>query len=133
MNFKVSPNVHEDGAKAAELLAEGVETLVQVLPLFDSGFGSLYDLRHLNPAHALRLSPHIDRLHVEGGRVSVDDRNLRALLKGGPNRARWEYHRVHLHQLFQMANVIAPQYASTWNLFFDRWLAYMWGFRSGHN
>ncbi|VDL19477.1 unnamed protein product [Hymenolepis diminuta] len=130
---KVSSNVHEDGAKAAELLAEGVETLVHVLPLFDSGFGSLYDLRHLNPAHALRLSPHIDRLHVERGRVSVDNRNLQALLKGGPNRARWEYHRVHLHQLFQMANVIAPQYASTWNLFFDRWLAYMWGFRSGHN
>nr|CUU99378.1 hypothetical transcript [Hymenolepis microstoma] len=130
---KTGPIGHENGTIATELLTEGVETLARVLPLFDSGFGSFYDLRHLNPAHALRLSPHIERLRVERGRVNVGDQNLQALLKGGPNRARWQYHRVHLQQLFQMANVIAPQYASTWNLFFDRWLAYMWGFRSGHN
>ncbi|VDN99758.1 unnamed protein product [Rodentolepis nana] len=130
---KASPVGYENGSIATELLTEGVETLARVLPLFDSGFGSFYDLRHLNPAHALRLSPHIERLRMEKGRVNVGDQNLQALLKGGPNRARWQYHRVHLQQLFQMANVIAPQYASTWNLFFDRWLAYMWGFRSGHN
>ncbi|KAM7536465.1 hypothetical protein Aperf_G00000083246 [Anoplocephala perfoliata] len=132
---KASLNGSEDGVKAAQLLAEGLETLVHVLPLFDSGTGSFYDLRHLRPEHALRLSPQIDRLKVGGGitRVSLDDQNLRALLKGGPNRARWQYHRIHLMQLFQLANVIAPQYASTWNLYFDRWLAYSWGFRSGHN
>ena len=34
-------------AKAGQLYRDGVQTLQKLLPLFDSGFGSLYDLRHL--------------------------------------------------------------------------------------
>lgn len=34
-------------AKAAQLYRQGVQSLHKLLPLFDSGFGSLYDLRHL--------------------------------------------------------------------------------------
>lgn len=116
--------------KAKHLLADGIRTLAQVLPLYDSGIGSFYDLRHLSLSHSFRLAPRIGRL-VSSGRAR--EKTLRALLKAGPNRARWEYHKVHLQQLHQLALVIAPQHADLWNMYFDRWLAYMWGFRSGHN
>lgn len=106
-----------------------------MLPLFDSGAGSFYDLKHLSLTHAFVLTPRIDRLEPRGEILKEEAKKatLRALLKGGPNRARWEYHRVHLQLLYQLANVIAPEHAVLWNTFFDRWLAYMWGFRSDHN
>ncbi len=118
----------EGVAEATALLNDGVSTLSQLLPLFDSGFGSFYDLRHLSLEHAYRGSPEIVRLISRG-----DDATLRLLSLSGPNRARWSYHRIHLLQLYQLAHSIAPKHARLWNLFFDRWLAYSWGYRSRHN
>ncbi|KAL5106253.1 D-glucuronyl C5-epimerase [Taenia crassiceps] len=121
-------------ARASQLLEDGVATLARVLPLYDSGTGSFYDLRHLSLAHAFRLSPHLESLKwSEQGVAKTKIQTLQALLKAGPNRARWQYHRVHLSQLHQLATAIAPQHADLWHIFFDRWLAYLWGFRSGHN
>ncbi|KAH9282231.1 D-glucuronyl C5-epimerase [Echinococcus granulosus] len=121
-------------ARASQLLEEGVGTLVRVLPLYDSGTGSFYDLRHLSLAHAFRLSPRIERLTLsKQGVVDTRSGTLQALLKAGPNRARWQYHQIHLLQLYQLAAVIAPQHANLWHIYFDRWLAYLWGFRSDHN
>uniref|UniRef100_A0A183TS53 Heparosan-N-sulfate-glucuronate 5-epimerase n=1 Tax=Schistocephalus solidus TaxID=70667 RepID=A0A183TS53_SCHSO len=99
----VSPDQEELSksiGKSDILFNEGLSTLVHVLPLFDSGSGSFYDLRHLN------LS--------------------------GPNRARWQYHFVHLRQLKTLTKM-APQHADLWKQTFRRWLAYTRGFRSLHN
>lgn len=121
-------------ARASQLLEEGVSTLARVLPLYDSGIGSFYDLRHLSLAHAFRLSPRMERLKWnEQEIVKTKSGTLQALLKAGPNRALWQYHRVHLLQLHHLAATIAPQHADLWHIYFDRWLAYLWGFRSGHN
>ncbi|VDK45502.1 unnamed protein product [Taenia asiatica] len=131
-----SVNGSNDAAitKASQLLEEGIGTLARVLPLYDSGTGSFYDLRHLSLAHAFRLSPHIERLTwSEQGVMKTPSETLKAILKAGPNRARWQYHRVHLLQLYNLAATIAPQHADLWHIYFDRWLAYLWGFRSGHN
>ncbi|VDM16778.1 unnamed protein product [Hydatigera taeniaeformis] len=121
-------------ATASQLLEDGISTLAQVLPLYDSGTGSFYDLRHLSLAHAFRLTSHMERLTwSEQGILKTKSGTLQALLKAGPNRARWQYHRIHLLQLHQLSAVIAPQHADLWHIYFDRWLAYLWGFRSGHN
>ena len=39
-------------AKAGQLYSQGLDSLEKMLPLFDSGFGSLYDLRHLGLSSA---------------------------------------------------------------------------------
>lgn len=117
-------------SRARSLLAQGVNTLVQVLPLYDSGIGSFYDLRHLSLEYSFQSTKPMARLEREKpGQMST----LQALLSAGPNRARWDYHTVHMNQLYQLAAVIAPQHADLWNVFFDRWMAYAWGFRSDHN
>ncbi|VDD84189.1 unnamed protein product [Mesocestoides corti] len=120
-------------SNASHLFDEGINTLVRVLPLYDSGTGSFYDLRHLNLAHSYHASHEIGRLWQGKHRAEPWDRTLRAVLKAGPNRARWQYHRVHLLQLHQLSAVLAPQHAKLWDIYFDRWLAYLRGFRSGHN
>ena len=50
-----------------ELFCAGLDSLFTCLPLFDNGFGSVYDLRHI-----------FSTKHVP------------------PNRARWDYHSVHI-------------------------------------
>ena len=55
-------------AKAGQLYSQGLQSLEKMLPLFDSGFGSLYDLRHLSlgsPPNRARWdyhSTHINQL-----------------------------------------------------------------------
>ncbi|VDK49199.1 unnamed protein product [Dibothriocephalus latus] len=110
--------------------------MVHVLPLFDSGSGSFYDLRHLNLAHSLNrptraLRPPLSNLAEEN---SPPDylHDLASLLQSGPNRARWQYHFVHL-RLLKTLSKLDPQHADLWQRTFRRWMAYARGFRSLHN
>ena len=55
----------QDGAEAAELFDQGMRSLKAMLPLYDSGSGSFYDLRHVT----MRIAPNLARwdyhtLHV---------------------------------------------------------------------
>ncbi|KAL7057649.1 hypothetical protein AAHC03_016601 [Spirometra sp. Aus1] len=121
--------------KSEILFNEGLNTLVHVLPLFDSGSGSFYDLRHLNLAHSLNratraLQPPLSSLAESHAPDYLQD--LASLLQSGPNRARWQYHFVHLRQLKTLAK-LDPQHADLWEQTFRRWMAYTRGFRSLHN
>jgi len=77
-----------------------METLEVALPLFDNGHGTFYDLRH----------------------VSIPGHP--------PNRARWQYHRVHLEQLDSLYQITKNQAI---NKTLHRWLGYASGLLSRHN
>ena len=83
-----------------ELLNDGLKSLNGMVSLYDNGQGTFYDLRHIE---------------VPG--IS-------------PNRARWQYHIVHLSQL-QLLMKIAPSDAIKRN--FYRWKKYLNGERAPHN
>lgn len=61
--------VKKDCLLAQELFNDGFRTLLRILPMYDNGSGTFYDLRHI-------AIPGIE-----------------------PRRARWDYHAVHLGQL----------------------------------
>ena len=67
----------ENREKATELYSSGLKSLIKNINLFDTGQRSLYDLRHLQ------------------GDLSVN-----------PNVARWDYHSVHVSQLFYFVDMI---------------------------
>ena len=82
---------------AERLYAAGVESLHRLLPIYDTGTGSLYDLRHMT------LS--------DGGRQP-------------PHRARSDYHVTHIIQLLVMATIDDdPVIRST----AERWFGYLDG------
>ena len=86
---------------AERLYADGVESLHRLLPLYDTGTGSLYDLRHVT------LS--------DGGRQP-------------PQRARSDYHVTHINQLLVMATIddddVIASTAARWLGYLDgRWAA----------
>ncbi|KAF7250170.1 hypothetical protein EG68_09401 [Paragonimus skrjabini miyazakii] len=102
--------------KTEKLWRAGLKTLSVVLPLFDSGSGSFYDLRHVLPP--------LDRpVLASQDWISTHD---------GPNRARWSYHALHIQQLRLLAK-LDPFYASEWVNTATRWSGYMKGLRSPHN
>lgn len=81
------------------LYEEGIKSLKAMLLMYDSGFGTFYDLRHISVGLA-------------------------------PNRARWDYHTVHISQLLQLSKMEdEPLFTST----VKRWQDYMKGVRSPHN
>ena len=101
-DLSVAPNAPADAKKeASELFHEGFVSLKALLPLYDNGKGSTYDLQHV------------------------------IMQVRGPNRARWDYHTVHIQQLNLFKSVFPeePIFAS----FADRWLGYMSGLYSSHN
>ena len=63
------------------LLNEGLTSLHKLLPLYDNGFGSNYDLRHV---------------------VNTD-------ANPAPNRARWDYHFIHVTLLRLLSNIFHDQ------------------------
>lgn len=67
------PNLATGNAK--QLFDDGMRSLKKLLPLFDTGSGSVYDLRHL----------------TLGGIA--------------PNIARWDYHSTHINQLLLLATI----------------------------
>uniref|UniRef100_A0A8W8K946 heparosan-N-sulfate-glucuronate 5-epimerase n=1 Tax=Magallana gigas TaxID=29159 RepID=A0A8W8K946_MAGGI len=85
--------------KAAELYNNGMRTLKAMLPMFDSGTGTFYDLRHITAGLA-------------------------------PNRARWDYHKVHIKQLYLLVQLDSdPLFKDT----LQRWKGYMKGNIAPHN
>lgn len=109
-------------SKAQNYLDIGLTSLSKLLPLFDSGSGSFYDLRHLSTAY--------NNKPVKQGRSKFSKSSFQ--LSTGPNRARWSYHSVHIKQLQTLAD-LDPKHAIQWNTTANRWIAYLQGFRSLQN
>ncbi|CAH8655625.1 unnamed protein product [Schistosoma rodhaini] len=109
-------------SKAQNYLDTGLTSLSKLLPLFDSGSGSFYDLRH--------LSTDYNNQPVKQSR-SAFTRNL-FQLSTGPNRARWSYHSLHIKQLQTLID-LDPKRAVQWNTTATRWTAYLQGSRSLQN
>ena len=91
----------ENRTDAERLYIAGIESLRRLLPLYDTGTGSLYDLRHVT------LS--------DGGRQP-------------PHRARSDYHVTHINQLLTMATIddddVIASTATRWLGYLDgRWTA----------
>lgn len=95
---------------AAKLFSSGLRSLRAMLPLFDTGTGTVYDLRHLTLSN--------------GGQA-------------GPNRARWDYHSTHINQLLTLISILRrdgdTEAASELEQVSRRWTGYMKGHRSPHN
>lgn len=64
-----------EASEATKLYDEGIVSLKAMLPLFDTGSGSVYDLRHFT------------------------------LSGTAPNLARWDYHATHVNQLLLLSNI----------------------------
>ena len=96
--WKISSDLR--GSDAKQLFLDGFKTLETMIPLFDNGFGTFYDLRHLS-------MPGIS-----------------------PNRARWQYHRVHLEQLTALLSIRESKILKEVN---KRWVGYVSGVLSRHN
>lgn len=89
----------EQGSEAAELFDQGMRSLRVMLPLFDAGSGTFYDLRHIT-------------MHVE------------------PNLARWDYHTLHVSQLYFLSKIDSDPVFKTTAM---RWEGYAKGKRAKHN
>lgn len=83
--------------RAERLYAAGVESLRRLLPLYDTGTGSLYDLRHVTLSGGGRQPPH---------------------------KARSDYHVTHVIQLLVMATITDDDVIKSTA---DRWLGYLQG------
>ena len=82
------------------LIACSLHSNIQImLPLYDNGKGSNYDLQHFIKSKA-------------------------------PNRARWDYHTVHIQQLNVFKSV---RHEEIFAKFASRWLGYLNGHYSDHN
>ena len=96
---------------AVRLYSSGVASLRHMLPLFDTGSGTVYDLRHL----------------TLGGAAA-------------PNRARWDYHATHVNQLLLLSSLLQNGSVATdeptateFRAVANRWLGYMKGKLAPHN
>ncbi|XP_069110773.1 D-glucuronyl C5-epimerase-like [Argopecten irradians] len=84
---------------AAKLYNNGIQTLKNMLLMYDSGTGTFYDLKHIS-------------------------------LGVAPNRARWDYHTVHINQLLLLSLINdEPLFQTT----AQRWMGYLKGKLSPHN
>ena len=101
----------EGRSTAERLYRAGLASLRRMLPLFDTGSGTVYDLRHL----------------TLGGAAP-------------PNRARWDYHATHVNQLLLLASLLQngsiatdEPTAAEFKAVANRWLGYMKGKLAPHN
>ena len=83
-----------------------MSSLSQLLPLFDTGSGSTYDLRHYTMGDA---TP--------------------------PRLARWDYHSTHVNQLLALSTVpdMEEKVTEVLSKTAERWRGYMAGRRAEHN
>jgi len=72
--------------KAKDLFSKSLKSLIALINMFDTGQRTLYDLRHLN-------NPKLN-----------------------PNVARWDYHALHVSQLFYLVNIIEQEKKDDQNL-----------------
>ena len=84
---------------AARLYSSGMTSLKAMIGMYDSGAGTLYDLRHVTAG-------------LE------------------PNRARWDYHTVHISQVLQLMTLDDDP---IFNTTATRWIGYLKGLRSHVN
>ena len=112
------PDLEVESNRSQQLFSEGLESLVALLPLFDTGSGSVYDLRHFT-------------------------------MPGTPPKiARWDYHALHVNQLYVMSTITKKlhrdheEFVSNSNKDVrtqllvstaKRWQGYMYGKRAEHN
>jgi len=101
----------EGQSTAVRLYSSGIASLRGMLPLFDTGSGTVYDLRHL----------------TLGGAAA-------------PNRARWDYHATHVNQLLLLSLLLHngsiatdEPTAAEFKVIANRWLGYMNGKLAPHN
>ena len=94
----------EELEKATRLWQEGMKSLLTLLPLFDTGSGTVYDLRHFS----MKGSP--------------------------PKLARWDYHATHINQLYLLSTLAEEDSDRDLILATaERWRSYMTGDRAEHN
>lgn len=96
----------EEELKAKRLFLDSLKSLATLINLYDTGTRTFYDLRHLFDASI------------------------------GPNVARWDYHTLHVSQLFHLANILDNldparfdsdlmlNYSSVLKTVAKRWLGY---------
>ena len=83
---------------------QGLSSLVKMTPLFDTGTGSTYDLRHFT------MSP------------------------SPPKLARWDYHSTHINLMYVLSTVADdPEEKKALRQIADRWQGYMVGQKAEHN
>lgn len=99
--------------EARQLFDKGIDSLKIFLPLYDTGSGSTYDLRHLGVCHHTN-----DIFFFNLG------------LKTAPNLARWDYHAVHIYLLKWLFNITGEK---LFNDVAEQWIAYAHGRRAKHN
>ena len=102
---KLAEDEHEKTfLRVDELLEDGLSSLKAMLPLYDTGSGSTYDLRHYTMAG------------IE------------------PKVARWDYHATHVNQLYVLSTVMEDAEDRDLLLrVAERWRGYMLGKRAQHN
>jgi len=94
----------EEYKLASELLRQGLESLRKMLPLYDTGQGSFYDLRHFT------------------------------MTSSQPKPARWDYHAAHVNLLYALSCLYEDEMERDALLVAaERWRAYMVGQRAKHN
>jgi len=110
-DVSVTTSPGEARSTATRLFSSGVASLRRMLPLFDTGSGTVYDLRHLTLGAA-----------------------------APPNRARWDYHATHVNQLLLLSSLLQNGSVSTdeptateFKAVANRWLGYMKGKLAPHN
>jgi hypothetical protein len=105
VNVYKNDNLISDELRAKSMFLNGVNSLQQMINLYDTGTRTFYDLRHL-------INPIVN-----------------------PNVARWDYHALHVSQLNYLVNIIENQFKQDVmsNLIkslkdvADRWHEYMKG------
>ncbi len=103
------PSSYAEYRRVSVLFSSGLSSLRRMLPLYDTGQGSLYDLRHLTGA---------------GGGV------------GGavPKPARWDYHAAHVNLLYALSTTtVESEDRGFLAAAAERWRGYMLGKRAPHN
>ena len=101
---RVAPKDDGRPSVAEQLYLAGLDSLLKLLPMFDTGSGTLYDLRHL---------------HLPGV---------------APNLARWDYHSTHVNQLLLLATIVEDEnHRKFLSATTERWIGYMSGKRASHN
>lgn len=107
---------------ASFLYDQGMISLKRLLLLYDTGSGSVYDLRHVSLGKQKDIQI----------RCPISNCFFFPTIFTGiePNIARWDYHATHVNQLLLLATIDRdPIFSRT----AERWRGYMFGKRAQHN